>query len=261
MRIGITEVTLERVLPLRALYRQEMSCQIVHDSWHQRGFLQSHLITVDGRVAGYGSVGGVGDEPRDLVKEFFLHPEDRTASQDLFRAFVAAAAAKRIEAQTNDRLLALMLLDSVETVERDRILFEDGLTTSRTIPGAVFRRLGAEERQDVFQHEVEPVGDWAIEVAGEVAATGGLMFHYNPPYSDIYMEVAKPWRGRGLGTFIVQELKRVSYEMGKTPAARCSSTNVASRRTLQRAGMAPCAWILRGRLVDTSLDGRPHRAS
>ena len=83
---------------------------------------------------------------------------------------------------------------------------------------------------------------------GDVVATGGLMFHYNPPYSDIYMEVAGPWRRRGLGAFLVQELKRVSHEMGKAPAARSDGSNIASRRTLERAGMAACAWIIRGRI-------------
>jgi hypothetical protein len=130
------------------------------------------------------------------VKEFFLFPDDRVASQALFRAFVAASGAKRIESQTNDRLLTLMLLDSVETVERDRILFEDAVTTSHVVPEGIFRPIGRRERKRVFAHEVEPVGDWVIELGGEVAATGGLMFHYNPPYSDMYMEVAAPLRGR-----------------------------------------------------------------
>jgi GNAT superfamily N-acetyltransferase len=249
MLIDVEKASHRKVRALREKYREEMSCQIVHDSWHERGFLQSYLISLAGRVVGYGSVGGVGDEPRDLVKEFFLYPDDRVASRAMFRAFVAASGAKRMEAQTNDRLLTLMLLDSVETVERDRILFEDVVTTRHVQPDAVFRPIGRRERKQVFPHEVEPVGDWVIEMDGEVAATGGLMFHYNPPYSDIYMEVAAPLRGRGLGAFLVQELKRVSYEMGKTPAARCDASNVASRRTLERAGMAPCAWIIGGRIA------------
>jgi len=249
MQIDIEPASHREVQPLRDRYREEMNCQIVHDSWHQRGFLQSYRLSLAGRVVGYGSVGGVGDEPKDLVKEFFLEPDDRGASQALFRALVAASGAKRIESQTNDRLLTLMLLDSVETVERDRILFEDAVTTSHVLADARFRPIGPEERDSVFTHEVEPVGDWVIEQEGEIAATGGLTFHYNPPYSDIYMEVAAPLRGRGLGTFLVQELKRVSHEMGKTPAARCSASNVASRRTLQRAGMAPCAWIIGGSIA------------
>lgn len=246
MGVTISKIPLRKILPLRDLYRKEMNCQIVHDSWHERGFTQSYLISVDGRVAGYGSVGGTGDEPRDLVKEFFLHPRDRGAAENLFREFVAASGARRIEAQTNDLLLTLMLLDSVETVERDRILFADAFPTAHRIPHAQFRPITRRERSRVFSHELEPVGDWVIEVEGEVAATGGLMFHYNPPYADIYLEVAAPWRRRGFGRFLVQELKRVSYEINKVPAARGSATNLASRRTLQGAGMRPCAWIIGG---------------
>jgi hypothetical protein len=47
----------------------------------------------------------------------------------------------------------------------------------------------------------------------------------------------------------VQELKRICYEMGKIPAARCNVANAASRRTLQKAGMLPCGRILLGEVV------------
>ena len=100
----------------------------------------------------------------------------------------------------------------------------------------------------IFAHTVEPVGDWAVESGGEVVATGGIMLHYNPPYGDIYMEVAAPHRRRGYGSYLVQELKRFCYEMGRRPAARCAIGNVASRRTLERAGMVPCAHIMRGKI-------------
>jgi GNAT superfamily N-acetyltransferase len=88
-----------------------------------------------------------------------------------------------------------------------------------------------------------------IEVDGQVAATGGLLFHYNPPYGDIHMEVAEPFRRRGYGSYLVQELKRRCYEMGKVPAARCPVSNVASRATLQKAGLLPSARILTGAIT------------
>lgn len=250
MVIEVSKASRRKIAPLRELYREEMSCQIVHDSWHERGFLQSYFLLVDGREVGYGSVGGVGDEPKDLLKEFFVRAEIRPLARKLFRALVEASGARRVEAQTNDRLLTLMLLDSVAQPARDRILFEDAATTTFTAPGAVFRRLDRRERSHVFTHHSEPVGDWGVDVSGEIVATGGLMFHYNPPYSDIHMEVAAPWRGRGMGTLLVQELKRVSYEMDRVPAARTSADNVASRRTLEKAGMAPCAWIIGGHISE-----------
>ena len=75
-----------------------------------------------------------------------------------------------------------------------------------------------------------------IESEGVPVATGGVLFHYNPPYGDIYMGVNEVYRRRGFGSYLVQELKRIAYEMGKIPAARCNASNVASRRTLQKAG-------------------------
>ena len=79
-----------------------------------------------------------------------------------------------------------------------------------------------------------------------VVATGGALYHYNPPYGDLYMEVREDCRRRGFGSYLIQELKRVCYEGGKKPAARCNDSNTASRRTLQKAGLLPCGRILFG---------------
>ena len=113
----------------------------------------------------------------------------------------------------------------------------------------VLRKLGRRERSSVFRHMMEPVGDWGLEHNGMVVATGRLFFHYNKTYGDIYMEVAAAYHRQGLGSYLVQELKRIAREGGHTPSSRCNSTNVPSRLTLQRAGMLPCARIRRGRLA------------
>jgi GNAT superfamily N-acetyltransferase len=62
------------------------------------------------------------------------------------------------------------------------------------------------------------------------------------------MEVSEPFRRRGLGAYLVQELKRIARERNNTPAARCNVTNLPSRRTLQKAGFVPCGHILVGSL-------------
>ena len=59
----VVGVELEAILTMRAEYRREMDCQIVHDSWHARGFTNSYLLRVDGEIVGYGSVGGEPGEP------------------------------------------------------------------------------------------------------------------------------------------------------------------------------------------------------
>ena len=87
-----------------------------------------------------------------------------------------------------------------------------------------------------------------IELDHLVVASGGVLTHYNPPYGDIYMEVDEAFRRRGIGSYLVQELKRVAYESGKLPAARCNSSNMISRKTLERAGFARCGEMQLGRL-------------
>ena len=249
--LDIAEVPLEAILAMREAYRLEMNCQVVHDSWHARGFTSSYLLRVDGDVVGYGSVGGAPREARDVVKELYVLPAHRGAALPLFRQLVATSGARFVEAQSNDVLLSLMLHDCAADLSSETILFDDRITTTLPppVPEAVVRLLTDADRARVFEHTREPVGDWGVESDGQIVATGGLFFHYNPPYGDIYMEVAPTQRERGFGSWLVQEVKRACRDMGRVPAARCDQSNVASRRTLERAGMFPCARIVRGRLV------------
>jgi GNAT superfamily N-acetyltransferase len=252
MDIDVEPVALEAVLPLRELYRQEMNCQIVHDSLPRRGFGNLFLLRVDHRVAGYGFVMGYQGEPKDMVREYYVLPSYRGSALRLFRRLIEVSQARRIESQTNDVLLTLMLYDCASEITSDTIVFHDALTTALTIPGARFRPVTEADQARIFEHKVEGVGEWLIEIEdeGTVVATGGIATHYNPPYGDLYMEVDEPRRRRGYGSYLIQELKRASYEMGRIPAARCHVANQASRATLQKAGLFPCARLLTGVLSD-----------
>jgi GNAT superfamily N-acetyltransferase len=237
------------VRELQEAWLRGMSAQVVHWSWHARGFLDLFAVRAGGDTVGYGAVGAVSPEPHDIVKEFHLAPSARTHAPAMFRRLVAESGARWIEAQTNDALLCDLLRAHATDVSEQHLLFEDGWTTSLTCDGARLEPLSPETRARVFAHEVEPVGDWGVVVAEEVVATGGLLTHYNRPYADLFMEVAAPYRRRGYGSWLVQELKRVAVAAGHVPAARCRPRNVASARTLERAGMVKRAAILRGRLV------------
>jgi GNAT superfamily N-acetyltransferase len=245
--ITVEEVALDAILPMRDEYRREMNCQIVHDSWHARGFTRSYECRVDDDVVGYGSVGGAPRDPKDTAKEFFVRPSVRRLALPLFRRLLAVSGARTIEAQTNDILLTLMLFDCSAGWESDTILFADTLPTTLARPaGVILRPIVEGDRGEVFEDARVPVGDWGLELEGRIVATGGLLFHYNPPYGDIHMAVHPAFRRRGLGGYLVQELKRICRRSGRVPAARCPVDNVASRRTLERAGLHPCARILRG---------------
>jgi GNAT superfamily N-acetyltransferase len=248
MELAAKTVSVQEILSWRDLYRQEMNCQIVHDSFHSRdGWTREYFLYVGGTTVGYGSV--VVDGPwkgKPAVFEFYVLPHYRSRVFDLFGALLTASGATLIEVQTNDTLLTVLLHTFAHAITTESILFHDKLTTAHSPPGAIFRHVAPADAAEIFPHQREPAGDWVVEIEGTIAATGGILFHYNRPYGDIYMEVAEPFRSRGFGSYLVQELKRVCYEQGSVPAARCHPKNIASRKTLQKAGFVPCANILSG---------------
>ena len=65
------------------------------------------------------------------------------------------------------------------------------------------------------------------------------------------MHVAEAFRRRGVGALFVQELKRICYEGGSVPGARCNPANVGSRRTLMKAGFVPVGHLLHGTIKPT----------
>ena len=54
------------------------------------------------------------------------------------------------------------------------------------------------------------------------------------------------------GSNLNQELKRVCYEAGKLPAARCDPSNIASRKTLEKAGMHLCGQLQVGEVKNST---------
>ena len=236
----------QSILPLRTRHRQEMNCQIVHDSIHRReGWTLCYLLDLDGVAAGFGSIAVAGPwKDKPTVFEFYVLPQHRSRAFDLFDTFLEASGARFFEVQTNDIILAVMLHTYGHDIASEKIVFADQFTTALPSNGATFRAVSSEEETRSCIERRQGGGEWALEVDGGTVATGGILFHYNRPYGDIYMEVAEPARKRGFGSYLVQELKRACYALGAIPCARCNTTNVPSRRTLLKAGFVPFAHIL-----------------
>ena len=237
-------------LPLRVRYREEMNCQIVHDSIHLRpGWTETHFLHIDGPAVGFASVAidGPWKEQRTIL-EFYVLPEDRNRAFMLFEALLAIADCKAMEVQSNDSLVTVMLHTFAKDVLTEKIVFRDAYTTSLTSGGAVPRCLTSEAQTRASLQERRAATDFVLELGDQPVGQGSILYHYNVPYVDLAMEVNESVRRRGFGSYIIQELKRAAYELGAVPGARCNPTNVASRQTLQKAGMVPCASMLVGRL-------------
>lgn len=228
------------IADLRELYRSEAGCQIVHDSILPRGLADPYILEVDGEIAGYAGVWNEHFPGR--IMEIFAILQHRRVQPELVRALGEESGAKELEVQTN-------ILDGRSLIERcatnvwvESLLFREGSEPNLERRSLLFRRRR--------KTDTGPEGSWIVEEDGEVLGAGGLLTHYNPPYADLYMEVVNTARRRGVGSYLVQELRRVCAEQGLRPAARCNPKNRASRRTLERGGLELCGEILAGPLHD-----------
>jgi len=240
MVASAAKTELNEILPLRALFLQEFNRQFINHAFHERGWAGSYLLAIDGVAVGYGSVQGHGPNWReikdwDTIFEFYVIPPFRKYSSELLRELIAASGAKYIECQSNDLPLSAMLYEFCASVNSDTVLFKDHVVTNHVIPGAAVRH-------------GEKAGEYVLELGGEVVASAGFLLHYNKPFADLWMEVREDQRGRGLGSFALQEVKKECYLAGRVPAARCNMKNPASRACLIRAGMRVCGFLLIGQL-------------
>ena len=97
------------------------------------------------------------------------------------------------------------------------------------IPGAVVRREMANVKTGRSK-PTEAIGEYVLELGGEVVATAGFLLHYNKPFADLWMEVREDHRGQGLGSYALQEVKKeMLSSAGRIPAARCNMKNSPRR--------------------------------
>jgi len=248
MNISIALHEARELMTLHELYRAEANCQLIRDSHWARGFLNCYSIAVDGRLAGHGAVTERYDKGR--AHEFYVFPEFRESATELFREFLKISGATHVEAQSNLPLMMEMLKAFTTDICAEKFLFADGRTSRLTCAAnGAFRRLRETGELPLFNQGNEPPGDWLIEAEGKIVATGGFLTHYNPPYADLYMEVEPTQRRKGFGSYLIQEVKKVCYESGKRPAARCDHLNAASRAALEKAGMIVCGELLVGTVI------------
>jgi len=236
VRTGLTEIT-----TFRNLFLQETNFQFIHNKCHDYGWADTYLFAIDGVQAGYGSVWGQNRrEDRDTIFEFYVLPPYRKMAELIFSKLIGISGVVYLECQTNDLLLSSMVYRFSENIHAESTLFEEDFQSNLSIPGVVFRKKTVTDKVD------EDTGEYLLLYNDSIVADGGLMLNYNFPFADIYMRVKENERQKGYGSFIVQELKKEAYHIGRVPAARCNVKNHISKLTLMKAGFKTCGFLLLG---------------
>ena len=246
--IQVVRATLDQILPLRNQFLKENKFQIRYNACHERNWADEYLLMLDDAIVGYASVKGRNEvTDRDSIFEFYLMPSHRSNTSSYFDMLIKASQASCIEAQSNEPVLTALQAIYTRKVTPEAILFGNPIATSLKLDGFEFRQRS--ERDVIFQHHLEPIGAYVIERNGEVVATGGFMTHYNKPYVDLHMEVVESWRRRGIGSFLLQEIREVCLKSGLVPAARCGVSNHESAATLRKAGFSSVGMVQVGGLL------------
>jgi GNAT superfamily N-acetyltransferase len=245
MKIEVIKTTLKDILLFRNLFLQQSNFQIRYNALHERGRTDSFLIRFETTPVGYGSVKGI-ELPSEgyTIFEFYIIPSFRYLSSSAFSELLNISLASFIECQSNDNLLTSMLYEFGQNINANVILFKDQISSSHFVDAISFRKRLDDDR--IFEHKLEPIGDYVLDRNGEIVATGGFLLHYNVPFADLYMEVREDCRQQGLGSFLLQEVKKQCYLIGRVPAARCDIENIASRAALLKSGLTIAGFLLLG---------------
>jgi GNAT superfamily N-acetyltransferase len=249
MIVEVAKTHLSEISALRNLFLQENNFQIRYNACHERGWTDSYIIKYDNEKIGYGSIKGQENNvDRDTVFEFYIIPSFRNLSSEVFLELLHSSKANFIECQSNDILLTSLLYEFGQNISSNVILFGEDFTSNLNMESILFRRRNEDDA--VFEHKAEPVGDFVLERNKEIIATGGFLLHYNIPFADLYMEVKEDCRRQGLGSFLIQEIKKQCYLSGRVPAARTGMENIASKTTLLKAGLKIAGYMLLGQIKD-----------
>ncbi len=245
------EVPRPEIAPWRNELRAESACQIVHDSlYERRDWCLQYLLQLGGTPVGFAGLAVAGPwKGRRTVFDFFLQRAERDSWPELWDTFAQASRADSYELQTNLPLMPELVGRLPGPHQIDRLVYAEGQTTTLPSQGARLRQMTSVQETQLCLQERAGQCEWVLELEGAEVGKGTLLFHYNVPHADIAMDIPGPFRRRGLGAYLAQELKRAARDLGAIPAARTSPDNFASQRTLEKAGMIRTGRIVFGQLT------------
>lgn len=210
----------------------------------------AYLILNDGETIGYCFISS-----KKVLLQFHVLPEKAYLAEDAFAYLVSHGLIEKALVLTRDPLCLALCMDWQKDVSVRCHLFADGVDLPAPPPGSAgtaFRhavaadipaiRAACGDFHDFLDYTLEDSierEEIFVLLEGSDILASGVISGRNAlhPYVDIGMCVSEAHRRRGIGTYIVTKLRDYCHRMGWVPGASCQSTNIASKRTLEKAGM------------------------
>jgi GNAT superfamily N-acetyltransferase len=229
-------------------YAQELYAEEL--VWNSRYF----MIMMDSTEAGYFCV-----DSKKMLTEFYLENSALAFSQEIFRFLIDKDYIVAAESKTFDHLLMSLCLDFHKKAACSAYLFRDVNDTEHLSSGSgdiCFRLARKEDINSIS----EISGDFFYDLHEHISKEEVLIFYDKDEligagsckriwdsknYYDIGMVVAENHRKKGIGTFIISQLKEYCYNNGLVPVCGCWYYNHASKKTLEKAGFVTRHRIIR----------------
>ncbi len=188
-----------------------------------------------------------------------FHPFEnyQVQAQEIFRWIVATQGIQFAIASTIEPLYFSLCLDVQVGMKLHSYLFRDHkrIELSSGLSNSVFRQAEKKELDDIvrfYQSNIAGSAEWVEAFLRKRIDRAELFVLYDrqilvatgecisspkqPPCVDLGMVVAQSHRARGVGSFMLTQLKQHCYEAGWKPICACAADNYASKKAIEKAG-------------------------
>lgn len=217
-----------------------------------------YRLVQGGQPIGYFCVSTKG-----TLLQFYLKAGHIRSLQSIFSRLLSQGFFTQALVSTRDRLGISSCLEFHKEVSVDDYLFEDGsgpVEAASEWQDSVFALAGTDDIplirsvvndfHDFLHYTLEgSVAEQSIFLlldGNTLLGTGVIASkEYQPPYVDIGMCVNEQYRRQQVGTEIIRRLRLHCRERALIPLASCRFDNLASKKTLEKAGMVSRDRVLR----------------
>src|SRR5258708_1376995 len=196
-------------------------------------------------------------DSNNYLLRFHLLEDYQAQAQEIFRWIVSVYGIQYAITSTIEPLYFSLCLDVQKSIALQSYLFRDHrrLALSSDLSNSIFRKAEKRELDDItrfYRENTEGSGEWIEAFVHERLAGEELFVWYNQqtlvatgecipsqrqlPYADLGMVVAQSYRGRGLGSSILLQLKERCYEACWKPICSCYVNNYDSKKAIEKAG-------------------------
>jgi GNAT superfamily N-acetyltransferase len=198
------------------------------------------------QVIGYCCV----DQSKSLLLQFFVREEFSQSSIELFETILRERQVRHAYVTTRDPLALSLCLTYQKDIALESYLFEHRFPTDiklKDIGSSRFRLAVDSDLEQIREASGDFYGDVESAIKKSIlyvltGKTGLLGVGYlstefcSPGAANLGMFTSMRFRGRGIGSYVLQRLVGECRSRGLLPIAACYHENLESKRALEKAG-------------------------